>query len=64
MTWRSKAALFAIASFALSGLFSMSDSMRPPYVGYHFELAAAVAVTGVVSAVVYWEFRGTEDIEA
>lgn len=50
-------ALYGFATAFIAGLLSVSDSVRPPYVGWTTEVLAAVAVLAALRIAIWWPFE-------
>lgn len=48
--------LYGFILLVATGLFQISDDVRPPYVGWKVELTAGAITAAVLVSIAYWEW--------
>jgi hypothetical protein len=55
MKWR--VAMYALWTLLIAGLLWVSDSVRPPYISWRFELALSATGVSMIALMRWWERR-------
>lgn len=56
-SWKGKVVAFAFLTLGMTGLAGISDSFRPPYMGWQGHLVAGLIISLVISIIVWRVFR-------